>query len=99
MYFDTNQLFLGFLAVFVTASVTSLIVFQRDRYRTQTHTWGAVILGGCAVVAMASWFRLGELHSVFVDAPDAAAGQPHRHKIERHQPMHFHEFFHYYIGA
>ena len=52
-----------------------------------------------AILAIVSWTRFGGLHEVYVDAPEAEAGHPHRHKLERHQPFHFHEFFHYYLGS
>jgi hypothetical protein len=101
MYFDGNQLYAAFLTVFVAAMVASLLVMQRDRarLRTQVRQWGTAILCGCAALAVLSWLRFGDMHSIFVDAPDVTAGQPHRRKIEHHQPFHFHEFFHYYLGA
>jgi hypothetical protein len=101
MYFDGNQLYSAFLAVFVAALVASLLVMQRDRarMRAQIRRWGTAILCGCAALAVLSWLRFGDMHSIFVDAPDVTAGQPHRRKIEHHQPFHFHEFFHYYLGA
>jgi hypothetical protein len=99
MYFDSNQLYASFLAVFVTVLVASLLVLHRRPSRAKIRQWGTAILAGCAALALLSWLRFGDLHSVFVDAPDVSAGQPHRRKIERHQPFHFHEFFHYYMGA
>jgi hypothetical protein len=101
MYFDGNQLYSAFMAVFVAALVASLLVMQRDRarMRAQVRQWGTAILCGCAALAVLSWLRFGDMHSIFVDAPDVTAGQPHRRKVEHHQPFHFHEFFHYYLGA
>jgi hypothetical protein len=99
MFFDSNQLYTAFLAVFIAAAVCSLVVLYRERHRGKVRQWGTAILCGCAVLATLSWLRFGEVHSVFLDAPDATPGQPHRHKIEKHQPFHFHEFFHYYLGA
>lgn len=99
MYFDSNQLYSSFLAVFVTVLVASLLVLHRSPSRATVRQWGTAILAGCAALAMLSWLRFGDLHSVFIDAPDVHAGQPHRRKTERHQPFHFHEFFHYYLGA
>jgi hypothetical protein len=101
VYFDGNQLYAAFLSIFVAAMAAGLLVMQRDRARARTHVrqWGTAILCGCAALAVVSWTRFGDMHSIFVDAPDVAAGQPHRRKIEHHQPFHFHEFFHYYLGA
>src|ERR1700722_3678482 len=101
MYFDSNQLYSAFVAIFVTVLVASLLVLHRGptRGRTAVRHWGTAILAGCAALAVLSWLRFGDLHSVFVDAPDVTAGQPHRRKVEHHQPFHFHEFFHYYLGA
>ncbi len=101
MYFDGNQLYAAFLSIFVAAMIAGLLVMQRDRarVRTQVRQWGTAILCGCAVLAVVSWTRFGDMHSIFVDAPDVTAGQPHRRKVEHHQPFHFHEFFHYYLGA
>lgn len=99
MYFDGNQLYLAFLTVNVAAMAGGLLVFQRGRPRAQIRQWTTAVLCGCALLAVSSWTRFGEMHAIFVDAPDATAGMPHRRKIERHQPFHFHEFFHYYLGA
>ncbi len=99
MYFDSNQLYSAFVAVLVTVLVASLLVLHRRPSRVKIRQWGTAVLAGCAALALLSWLRFGDLHSVFVDAPDVNAGQPHRRKTERHQPFHFHEFFHYYLGA
>jgi hypothetical protein len=101
MYFDGNQLYAALACIFVAAMAASLLVLQRDaaRMRTQVRQWGTAVLCGCAALAVVSWMRFGDMHSIFVDAPDVTAGQPHRRKIEHHQPFHFHEFFHYYLGA
>jgi hypothetical protein len=50
-------------------------------------------------VAIWSWTDFGRLHAIYVDAPGVAEASPGRKKIERHLPFHFHEFFHYYVGA
>jgi len=47
---------------------------------------------------MDSWFRFGAFHDVFMDS-DGSDVSPHRHKIALHQPFHFSEFFHYYLGS
>jgi hypothetical protein len=101
MYFDGNQLYAALLCIFVAALAGSLLVMQRDRARMRTavRQWGTAILCGCAALAVVSWVRFGDMHSIFVDAPDVTAGQPHRRKVEQHRPFHFHEFFHYYLGA
>lgn len=99
MYFDSTQLYASFLAVFVATAMASLLIWRRDQPRVRTHQLAASVLGACAILAIAAWVRFGEMHAIFVDAPDATAGAVHRHKIEKHQPFHFHEFFHYYLGA
>ena len=99
MYFDSNQLYASFVVVFAAALIGSLLIFQRDRWRVRTRQWGVAVLGACAMLAVVSWTRFGDMHAIFVDAPDVSPGQPHRRKIEQHRPFHFHEFFHYYVGA
>lgn len=99
MFFDSNQLYTAFLVVFVAIAMASLLVFHREGSRKKWREIGVVVLGTCAVLSVASWLRFGDMHSIWVDAPDATANAPHRRKIEKHQPLHFHEFFHYYLGA
>ncbi len=99
MFFDSNQLLASFVTVFLAAAVASLLALRREGSRRLTRAVGTAVLAAGAVLALASWTRFGDLHSVFVDAPDVTAGQPHRRKIERKEPFHFHEFFHYYLGA
>jgi hypothetical protein len=72
-----------------------MIVFVR---RGAHRRWGHGLLCACAILAVSSWTHFGDFHQIFVDASDSDAS-PSRRKVERHQPFHFHEFFHYYIGA
>jgi hypothetical protein len=81
------------------AIATAQVFVRRSPWRLPVRRWGAWALCGCALVALAAWTRFGDFHSVFVDAPGEHDGAPGRHKIERHLPLHFHEFFHYYLGA
>jgi len=99
MFVDSTQFYAAFIAIFVAVCASSVLVFQRQQPRTLTRKWAIIVLCGAAVLAVVSWARFGDLHSVYIDAPDAQAGQPHRRKIEKHQAFHFHEFFHYYLGA
>jgi hypothetical protein len=99
MYVDSTQFYVAFVAIFVAVCASSVLVFQRQTPRTLTRKWGTIVLCVCAAVAVVAWTRFGDLHAIYVDAPDAQAGQPHRRKIEKHQAFHFHEFFHYYLGA
>ncbi len=99
MYVDSTQFYTAFVAIFIAVCASSVLVFQRQHPRILTRKWASIVLCCAAALAVASWVRFGDLHSVYIDAPDAQAGQPHRHKIERHQAFHFHEFFHYYLGA
>jgi uncharacterized membrane protein len=99
MYVDSTQFYAAFVAIFVAVCASSVLVFQRQHPRTLTRKWATIVLCGAAALAVVSWGRFGDLHTVYIDAPDAQAGQPHRRKIEKHQAFHFHEFFHYYLGA
>jgi hypothetical protein len=99
MYFDSNQLIVSLLAVFLASAIAGVLVFQRDGNRKSTRYWCSVLLGALAVLALWSWVRFGEFHTIHVDAPGEQASAPNRRKVERHVPFHFHEFFHYYMGA
>ena len=94
MFFDARQLAVSILALLIASSVTAALIFHRKGSRR----WGYFILCACAVLALDSWIRFGEVHSIFVDA-DYSDVSPKRRKIELHRPFHFHEFFHYYIAA
>jgi hypothetical protein len=82
------------LTVLVAGSAAGPIVFGRGRVRRHA----SYFLGAAAIVAVLSWFHFGEFQSVYVDSTSDASN-PHRPKAERHQPLHFHEFFHYYLGS
>lgn len=82
------------LTVIVAGSAMGPIVFARGKARRRA----AYVLGAAAVIAVMSWFRFGDFHSIYVDSTSDASS-PRRPKVERHQPMHFHEFFHYYLGS
>jgi hypothetical protein len=84
----------AFLAVLVAGSAAGPIVFGRGALRRRA----SYFLGVAAVVAILSWFHFGEFQSVYVDSTSDATS-PRRPKTERHQPLHFHEFFHYYLGS
>ncbi len=90
-----NQAAACLLAVLVAASVCGVLVFRRGVPRRGAY----LALLAAAVLAMASWVRFGDFHTIFVDADAADASNRHRQKIERHEPFHFHEFFHYYLGS
>jgi glycosyl transferase family 87 len=92
---DANQLATSVATVLLAASICSALVFVR---RGPARGWGFALLSACAVISVVSWTRFGDFHSVFVDASGADASASRR-KVERHQPFHFHEFVHYYIGA
>ncbi len=82
------------LTVIVAGSAFGPIVFGRGEARRRA-TW---VLGAAAVIAVMSWFHFGQFHSIYVDSTSDASSS-RRPKIERHQPLHFHEFFHYYLGS
>jgi hypothetical protein len=82
------------LTLIVAGSAMGPIVFARGKARRRA----AYVLGAAAVIAVMSWFRFGDFHSIYVDSTSDASS-PRRPKVERHQPMHFHEFFHYYLGS
>jgi len=99
MYFDSNQLIVSLLTVFLASAIGAVLVFQRDGARKATRYWGTILLSACALMAIWSWVRFGEFHVIHVDAPGEQAAAANRRKVERHVPFHFHEFFHYYVGA
>jgi hypothetical protein len=82
------------LTVLVAGSAAGPIVFGRGPVRRRA----SYFLGAAAIVAVLSWFHFGEFQSVYVDSTSDASS-PRRPKTERHQPLHFHEFFHYYLGS
>jgi hypothetical protein len=82
------------LTVIVAGSAMGPIVFARGAARRRA----GFVLGVAAVIAVLSWFRFGQFHAIYVDASDDAAS-PRRFKVEKHQPLHFHEYFHYYLGS
>ena len=94
MFFDARQLAASILALFVATSVSAALIFHRKGSRR----WGYFVLCACAALALDSWIRFGEVHSLFIDT-DYSDVSPRRQKVELHQPFHFHEFFHYYIAA
>ena len=98
MFFDGKQLYVSTLVVFVAAAIGALLVFLRGkdaaRMRRDAYALGCV----CALVALASWARFGDFHYTVMDTdPSQVSGS--RPKQAVHQPLHFHEFFHYYLGA
>jgi hypothetical protein len=99
MLLTPDQFYASFLTVLVATLVASLMILHRERPRVTTRLFGTLVLGSCAALAIASWLRFGAVHSVFVDEPGVREGAPRRAKVERHQPFHFHEFFHYYLGS
>jgi hypothetical protein len=80
--------------VAVAGSATGPIVFGRGPVRRHA----SYVLAAAAVVAVLSWFHFGDFQSVYIDSTSDASS-PRRPKVERHQPLHFHEFFHYYLGS
>jgi hypothetical protein len=95
--FEGNQLAASVLTVLVAAAVCALMIFARER-RDVPRGLGYVVLCGCAALAMASWIRFGQFHTIYVDAHHGEFGSK-RSKIEQHRPLHFHEIFHYYLGS
>jgi hypothetical protein len=94
MGLDWRQLAWSVLAITIVASTCGVLVFRRGVARNR----GFVVLCVCAAIALVSWTHFGDLHSIYVDNEPGELG-PRRAKTERHQPLQFHEFFHYYIGA
>jgi hypothetical protein len=106
---DPNQLATSVLTVLIAASICSALIFIRPRRAPGSavggstpvdapRRWGYAVLCVCAMLPVASWLHFGDFHTIFVDASDSDVSASRR-KVERHQPFHFHEFFHYYIGA
>jgi len=98
MLFDSNQLAVSVLAVLAASSICAVFIFERKARSRVARRWAFALLCACSVAAMVSWFRFGAFHGVFLDA-DPTDVSPVRHKIESHQPFHFDEFFHYYLGS
>ncbi len=73
------QIIVSVAAVGGASLVATLLVLRRGL----SPRAGARLLCVCALAAVASWTRFGQMHTL-------AAGQ--------HRPMQFHEFFHYYVG-
>ena len=94
MGLDWRQLAWSVLVIMIVASTCGALVFRRGAARKA----GFLVLAVCAAIALVSWTHFGELHSIYVDNDVGVVG-PRRAKTERHQPLQFHEFFHYYIGA
>jgi hypothetical protein len=92
VFLDPDQLLAATLTLFLAAAIAAVLVFHRGAERKRVRGWGVRLLGVCAVVAVWSWTGFGKVHSIYVDAPG-------RKKVERRLPFHFHEFFHYYVGA
>ena len=87
---DAAQVLASVAAVLVAAAVAALRVRHRIAAGTAAH-----LLCACAVLAVASWLRFGQLHVVAVRASEAAGAA----RAERRDNLQFHEFFHYYLGA
>jgi hypothetical protein len=99
MNFDTPQLFASVVSVTVAAGIAAVLVFTRVRSSRPWRLFAYGALCACAISAVGSWTNFGRFHTIFVDAPGVRAGEWNRAKTERHLPFHFHEFFHYYLGA
>src|SRR5438552_9015358 len=100
MFVSDSQLQLCLIVLGLAAIIATAHVFVRGRReRVLVHRWGAWIFGAGALVAVWSWTNFGDFHSIYIDQEGAQAGSPRRAKTEVHLPFHFHEFFHYYLGA
>jgi hypothetical protein len=98
MFFDATQLYVSTLLVFVVAAIAGALIFQKGRDARRVRRGAYALTCVCALVALASWARFGEVHTTVMDTdPSQVAGS--RPKEVVHQPLHFHEFFHYYLGA
>ena len=100
MFFSDRQLLFGLVIVGLAAVIATAHVFVRGgRARVLVHRWGSVLFCVGALTACWSWVNFGEFHSIYIDQEGTPAGSPRRMKSEAHLPFHFHEFFHYYLGA
>jgi len=91
-----SQLATSLLVVLVVTSIGGVLVYQRGRVRR----WGYALVLACAALSMMSWTGYGDFQTVFIDAPAASPEQGSaRPKVKRHRAFHFHDFFHYYLGA
>ncbi len=88
----TLQLVVSVLAVLGASAACTLLALGR---RVSPRA-GAGLLCVCAIAAMASWLRFGELHGIAV-RPDG--GRFDDARTVQHRPLQFHEFFHYYVGS
>jgi hypothetical protein len=99
MAFDTVQLAANLLAVALAVGAAVVLVFRRPGPRRRSRRAATVALCVAAAGALAAWTNFGRFHTIEVDAPGAVASDPGRAKVAQHVPLHFHEFFHYYLGA
>ncbi|HEY2513747.1 MAG TPA: glycosyltransferase family 87 protein [Polyangiaceae bacterium] len=99
MFLDANQFALNTLLVAIALAAASVLVFERTSPRAALRLGVARVLSACALLAVFAWTNFGGLQTVFVDRPGVRDGAAGRAKVETHLPFHFHEFFHYYLGA
>jgi hypothetical protein len=98
MFFDAKQLYVSTLVVFVAFAIAAVLVFVKGRDAKRLRRDAYTLTCVCALTALASWARFGEFHYTVMDT-DASQFAGSRPKAVVHQPLHFHEFFHYYLGA
>jgi len=89
---STLQLVVSALAVLGASAACTLLVLGRRVFPRA----GAGLLCVCAIAAMASWLRFGELHGIAVRP---AGGRFDDARAQQRRPLQFHEFFHYYVGS
>jgi hypothetical protein len=99
MFFDDHQFTASLIAVLVAGAIAAALIFWPAATRRKTQRWGTLLLLACAALALYSWSRFGDRHTLWVDAPGAEPSDPHRQKVEQHLNFHYSEFFHYYLGA
>jgi len=96
---EANQLLASVLAITLASAIAGVFVLHRGPARRTVRRRCAWLLWGCAAISLLSWLRFGHLQVAYIDAPEVTPGSLGRRKVEAHMPLHFHEFFHYYLGA
>ncbi len=91
---EPRQLVASVLVLVFVAGVATALIFGRGRVRRP----GRYALYLAAAVSLVIWFRFFTFHTLFVDAVDGDT-RPNRPKLAQNVPFHFHELFHYYLGA
>jgi hypothetical protein len=96
---DTLQLVADLLAIALAMAAAAALVFRQRWPQRRVRRAAIVALCVAGAGAIAAWTNFGRFDTIEVDAPGANPADHMRAKVAWHVPFHFHEFFHYYVGA